>query len=235
MDRDAFPDDWVDPVTAPIHVVAGSQFGLDAQLRDASDEPVAWSIDAGAYAITPTAGAPTVAMSPSGKAVIVVDESTVAAVSLAVDDASWHVADVIGVPTDAPASLEIVVAGVFDANDGTGSPLGARAVVRDAAGTLLYATPVTWEVGGPFTAAGGVENDLPGPDYVTFDEPETQGGEQHATIRATYGDLTDAVEIRWVEAEPDGGPGCAGCANSSSPLGGLAAGLAGFLIARRRR
>lgn len=174
---------------------------------------------------------------------------------------SWTTGEVVAVPLDEITELEVLGAyslGGLGEDSLPGSPLGARAVARDAAGNPVLGGPVRWTTSGarlqivPGSLPGPISSfPLAGDDYVWLYDgclaPERGAGTRKLTLRAKLGDLSDALHFTWERNEGEPDPdweepeyctgGCSGCSASASP--GSAAPLA-LLVAlvlpwRRRR
>jgi uncharacterized protein (TIGR03382 family) len=245
------PADWKLSGTEPFRFVAGGGGVAYPVLRGADGRRVAWSPSTlpyvaigGSEAVLPDTAASIALPLP-------VDEADVVVRAADGDIAVGHVQTV---PGTAAASLEIVVAyGLAD--DGTSTPAAARAIVRDADGSLLFGAPVSW-ASDDLAWSGDVF------DYVGFDgtctPPSAEVGEQHATLTATFGDLTDTIDVVWTPRTTPGddsawtpppacsdGPdtdeelpspgGCGGCTSAGGPGSALLIGLALAALAARRR
>lgn len=131
-------------------------------------------------------------------------------ITLALPSGEVPVVEVIATPVETAASLEIVVA--YD--PGTepsrwAAPQGARAIVRDAEGQVIYGAPVEWTlVEGHLVAAPWADSEVPSaPEYLAIEDscvpppiaPETR----HAIVRAQLGELVDEVELEWTAVPED--------------------------------
>ena len=254
------PEGWTNPAGEPFRVMAGERVTLFVRLTDPlTGVPVAWHTSDGEVTATASAGDFEFAEAPGGQGwmAVVLDEGAEVDLGLTVEGRQWTAAGVQAVGEDAPASIEIV-AGYLGAEDPTGdrSPFGARAVVRDADGRLIYGTPVTWKVAeGDLAVTPGqadTMSDLPGNDYAYLEDacvrPSDNVGQRTVVLEASYGDLVDSLELVWTartEAASDEGwepsENCRsdGCSCSSTPRAAvgpaaLAALLPLALIVRRR-
>lgn len=153
-------------------------------------------------------------------------------------------------PNDA-AALDLVVV-----KDDDGVPIYAHAQVHDVQNRILHAAPIEWSVidGALGVYPGALNNEARSADYallVTQCEPPAASPiQRHATLKASLGQLEDAVELTWtemtaVEATPDPacmfGPSkqgsnspCTCSANYNHPAPGGIFFLATILYARRR-
>lgn len=250
------PTDTVPADGAPIHVATGATMLLAPELRRASDDAIVGWTAVGASAQVAGDG---VQVSPAAD-----DESDIQIVVAAGADATvtwtlasgatWPLADVVA--DDGPYTLDQVYAAVLEDTDGYSAPLGARAVIRNAAGDVVFGSDVTW-TSDLLHLAPGVENSMPSSDYVGISDdcrdPNTLSGEQHASLTATMPDgATSRIDIVWTPAPGDGTawtappqclddtgngtgePDC-GCASTTGGSIGALALVAVLASARRRR
>lgn len=245
-----FPDDWTPAAGEPFQVVEGGHLRLPITLWHPDHEvAVAWTDARATVEIAATGGAvPTVDRPAPGWVQLEAEPGAAGELRFSVATASWTVAEVVGVPDD-PGSVELVVAFV-DEGGGKASPLGARAVVRDRDGALVFGTPVTWVLleGDLAIEPGG---DLPGDDYALLRDaclpPSERGGERTAVLEVRHGDLVSTVELAWTAPVGDGAddafaddPFChhggGGCGCQTAPAGAAwLGGLLGVLALVRRR
>ncbi len=250
------PTDTVPADGAPIHVAAGATMLLAPELRRTSDNVVVGWTASGAAGSADGSG---VSASPSqnddSDIQIVVAAGADATVSWTLaSGASWPVAEVVA--DGGPYTLDRVYAGVLEDEDGYSAPIGARAVVKNAAGDIVFGATITW-TSDVLDLAPGVAGGMPSSDYVgTSDDcrdPNTVSGEQHAWLTATMDDgQSSTIDVVWTPRPGDGtewtppaqclddtgtgtgGPDC-GCASTSGgPVGALAL-VAALVGARRRR
>jgi hypothetical protein len=253
---DAFPDDWMVEEGEPFQVVAGGRLQLPvAFLTSDDDRIVAWdSNEVFVEVVTNVGDNPDVSMPQPGVVAITPTLGSVNEVFVTVRSDTWVAGTVVGVSPEDVASLEIVVALLDD--DGHASPFGARAVLRDADGALVYGAPVTWRlIEGNVLLDSDADSGMPGADYVGIRDacvaalPDVSDP-RSATIEASYGGLTSTATFDWVvpastgeffpDSECAGQPngdateeGCA-CDQSGVPGMGIAA-LVGWLARRRRK
>ncbi|MEZ4239596.1 MAG: hypothetical protein R3F59_26255 [Myxococcota bacterium] len=155
-------------------------------------------------------GSPEVTAVTRGRAIeVTAPPGRQASLQFRVGAATWQapVARVIGVSPDDAASLQVVV-GYFEASDGDLLPAGARAIVRDDAGDLVWGAPVVWSLDAGLLALDG--SGMPGADYVQLSgacvDPATDAGHHDALLRATLqtagGTLTATAPLSW-DSTPD--------------------------------
>lgn len=158
---------------------------------------------------------------------------------------------------DELASLSLL-AGFISHEEGTQlrTPWAARAIVLDGDDRPVFGTPVDWSVTGEsllIEAGPDSGTRFPGGDYAWVEDactpPDKQLGDRSATLQASYGALSDSLELNWtvtedmVDLDGDWSPdercdgGCGGCASGSSSggLGWLLGLVAGVLGLRRRK
>ncbi len=237
-------EDWKLADDEPLRLVANQRFAVSPMLRTA-DGAVAWREGE----LNAETGVVTFPLETKGAWDLVANEGASSALTLAVDGGEFEVGTVEGVPESAVASIEIAVLYV-DAEDGISMPYGARAVLRDQDGNLVFGAPVEWRHSA-LRLMTGPDAGLPGADYVMFadecSDPGTTFGEQRATLRASVGLVSDVVELVWtprLEAAPEEGwtkhedcqpPTVCGCSSGgSAPAGLLVVGLAALGLRRRR-
>ena len=255
---DSFPADWTNPPGEPFGVLAGQRFVFFVRLlAETTGRSVAWAGPEGDVSVRRLTGSfreIDITEEP-GWIVLELDSGAEVELVLTVDEQEWIAGRVVAVDEDAPASLEIV-AGYLAQDEAESAPFGARAVVRDAEGRLIFGTPVTWRVTyGSLAVAPWVFEEeeytsLPGADYTTLrDEcvrPSARGGARSVTLEASHGGLTDEVEIAWIGTAYDSdevwepsrycqSSGCS-CSAMSSPRSGWgAAVLAALAVVGIRR
>ena len=254
----AFPSDWTNPPGEPFRVIAGHPVSFFARLRDpSSEQTVAWRSTEGALRASAVAGSyqPTEEIGDPGWIGLSLDEGATVDLTLTVGDHEWTAGRLEAVGEDQVASMEIV-AGYLLLEDDEKVPYGARAVLRDADGNLLYGAPVQWQVvdGDLAVYAGTLEDEspvLPGLDYAALaDEcvaPSEREGTRTVSLQASYGGLTDRIELTWNATsdeddeswEPSemcqhGGCSCSTDGGRGSSVVGLALVAIAFLRFRRR-
>jgi len=231
---------------------------------DAREQPAAWRMGDGEVAVDVTAGEVEqldVELEP-GWVGLVLGEGAEAELSLEIHGRRVVAGVVQAAAPDELASLELVV-GYIPLDEGTQhrTPWAARAVVLDGDGRPVFGTPVAWDVSGePLIVEAGPDSNtpFPGGDYAWVEDvctpPEDQIGDRSSTLMASYGELSDSLELTWtlsaenMDIEADWSPDercantvdCGGCAcgTSGGHSGGLAwvlGMLAGALGLRRRR
>jgi hypothetical protein len=133
------------------------------------------------------------------------DIDSAAAVRFAIGGAEWPLVEVRSASLAEVASVEIVAAYFTDHEAGTSSPAGARAVVRDAAGGLVWGAPVVWSLDEGLLALGDPQVTLPGADYVAIADscvpPSENRGLHAAVLRATLGERSVTKDLDWRVAE----------------------------------
>lgn len=117
-----------------------------------------------------------------------------------VDDERYRLIEAEPARIETADSLEVVPIYVRDLAYNL-VPIGARAVVRDVDGGMLFGAPVVWTVEeGPLRKILGIPP-LPGPDYIELaDDCRPNGqllGPRHARVRATLGELSAAADFHW--------------------------------------
>ncbi len=226
---------------------------------DGRQQPAAWRAGDGAVDVEVTAGDVQVldeALEP-GWVGLILGSDAQATLVLEVQGQRLTAGTVQAAAPDELASLELV-AGFISSEEGTQrrTPWAARAVVLDADGRPVFGTPVDWSVAGePLLLEPGPHSGtrFPGGDYAWVEDactpPQKQIGERVATLEASYGELSDSLDLTWtvtedmVDLEGDWSPaeacegGCGGCSGLGSRAGGgawLLGLLAGVLGLRRR-
>lgn len=213
------PADWLNPEGEAFHVVEGGRFMLSPRLVRGEEQQVAWTKSRATATFDDSSTRPLAraAFVEDGRIEVIAADSTDGTVSLRIGTRDFPVADIIGESRHAPESMEIVVAYWPDLNGQT-TPIAARAVLRDAKGDLLYGAPVTWRLrDGDLLLRDGVKAGLPGQDYVRLADVcrSERDGEGRATLVASYGDLTDSVDLWWT-TPPRAGEPPADCAHGST-------------------
>lgn len=249
----AFPDDWTVAEGEPFHVVAGGTLLLPVVLRHPKwAGAVAYDADLVQISVVTTGGtAPVVTVPHPGWVRIAPSAGSEGEVRVAVGGQEWVAGRFVGV---APAIASIEVVPAYVASEGERLPFGARAVVRDAAGTLLYGAPIAWTVTAGALAIEPGATDLPGPDYAMLrdaclrppkDAPETR----RVTFEARVGEIADAADLSWLVTVPeapaddfradafcqDADAGLIGCGCDSGRAGGAPLLALALLAARRRQ
>ncbi len=271
-DAGPWPDEWPAPWPDPLRVVEGEPVLLHVGLlHDGGTEAVAFNSDATTLTVITLEGDEPGTEpifddgeehdAPYGPGVrLRLASGSRVQLQLTIGAESWTTGEVIAVPLDDIATLDVLGAySVPIRSDGElpGSPLGARAVARDADGNPVLGAPVTWTLTGhslqvvPGSQPGPISLfPLAGDDYVWLYDgcfpPDQGAGTRQATLRAKLGSLSDSVALTWErgEGEPDEdwvqpeycNAGCGGCSTGASP-GAVAplALLAMLLLPRRRR
>jgi hypothetical protein len=199
--QDAWPADWRAPAGQPLRIVEDEPFRLYPLIvENLTGLEVGWRLDDGEASTT---GGIDARWNPELLAIdltLAPDEDGEVLFRVG-DSPAWPIREVTAVPHDAPASMQVVVGYYRDPLTAKITPVGARAIVRDAEGRLVWGTPVRWTLDKGELAVGDPWIVLPGQDYVSLlDEclpPEELEGPQRATIRATYGDLTATADLAW--------------------------------------
>jgi MYXO-CTERM domain-containing protein len=207
---DPVPDGLVPGTDEPIRVVSGGTLAITPEWRAADGTLVGWSDAAlGTSAEGSGMDAEIYRADVDSTGVIRVDVASGAdAIVHALLDGSgdWPVAHVVG-DDGGPYTLDSVVVAVVVGDDGTSAPLGARAVVRNAAGELVFGADVVWS-SDVLQTTSGVETGLPSADYVTLADacrdPSSLEGEQHATLTATLDGQAVSADVVWTPAPGDG-------------------------------
>jgi MYXO-CTERM domain-containing protein len=202
-----FPSDWHQPLGEPWRLAAGSPFTFHATLVGPGGAPVGYTIAQGGAQLGPFDGTSPELTNVPGGVQVAIEAGATAQLRWGVGARSWPLVDVVGVPRADAASIQVVVAYLADAN-GVLAPAGARAIVRDGTGRLIWGMPVDWTLDDGVLAVGDPYVALPGPDYVTLLDrcvpPSQNHGDHAAVIRATAGGLTAVGTVAWTV--PDGAP-----------------------------
>lgn len=242
---------WLDEVKWPLQAVVGSQVStLAVRLRElASDHGVAWERDAGGVEWTTTRGRAPITYPDHGLR-FVTFEGTEAEASLRVADQTWSIGQVVSVAPDAVASLEI--AGVFYHEEDPDAPVVSRrtypmfvrVIARDAAGAPVEGVPIRWSIDRGELA---VMPNVTGEFAELADEclsPEGRGGPREVVLRASHGDVSAALTLRWTAPEQERddewtpSPYCLdpeGCGCRAADPSAAALLVLGLLALRRRR
>lgn len=237
----------------PLRVASYSTMALTPELRrSVDDERVGWSEDQ----LSAMVDGPAVhaSLDDGGRIRIEVADGANADVSVTLTGAgTWLLTHIEADP--GPYTLESVYSAVLAGDDGHSQPMGARAVVRNSAGDLVFGAPVTWS-SDVLSVSAGVDAGLPSADYAGLaDEcrdPNALSGEQRATLTASLDDQSISAEVAWNPAPGDGDvwtapdgcedensndkltPSC-GCAAGRGDEGALGVILALGLVALGRR
>lgn len=250
------PEGLVPDPYDPILVAPGATLVLTPELRDRDDRRVGWS-DPGlgvdwagggveAEVVTGRSGV-------SGQVQVAVEADAYAVLAVSTGaGARWYFATVEAATP--PFTLDAVIPAVLVSEDGSSQPLGARAVVRDAAGDIVFGAPVTWR-SDVFALGSGVDDGLPSSDYAAVTDncrdPSTLHGEQTAVLVATLDGIDLAASLVWTPPAAAGddwtrpaacadadaaaeATGC-GCASGGAGPGGAVAGMASLLALSTRR
>jgi hypothetical protein len=212
--------------------------------------------------VRPLRGAtPTMEVDPDAPRVsFSLDNEAEAEVVLRLNASEFLVARLIGVGPEDIASVELAP-GHFPGGtvaEPWGEPFGARLVVRDPGGLLIYGAPVEWSVDGAVIEGGTAESIglFPGPDYLALQADPVVVAEVRETpgqylmvagLSATLGEWTASADLSWweiVEERPQPIPeeeeaatlrlpGCSAPGSAASGVGLLC--LLPTLRLRRRR
>lgn len=248
---------WLGAVEWPLRLVAESTVSLPVEVRErASGHPVAIEASQAEVVWETVSGRPAIVYPGLAIAPVVFAGGEYRA-SFRVGDRTWPLGQVLGVSSEAAASLEIAASVAFE--DDADAPLLGRsatpfivhAIARDAEGHPLLGLPVVWTLD---RGAIGAWTDLLGPtrsEYLVLEDacvhPEDRGGPREIVLRATHGELSTAITLRWTgedaASETDWRPpatclaptseGC-GC-RTDAPGGGALLGLGLLALLRRRR
>lgn len=246
-DAGGFPLDLLNPEGEPFRVVEGQEvvFFLQIEEQDGG-RVVAWSRRDGEVTAAAAAGgfeAETIDNQP-GWIGLNLEPASAVQLGLLINGTAFEGGSVVSLPGTEAVSLDLGI--VYLGDETYRSPAAARAVLRDAQGRAIYGAPVTWEVSGnehlyalpgPQPGTGelhGMIPVLPGADYAELvvdhlgAPDDYYCTEQTATVTASYGDLSDTVELVWTsqeepepepetQAPPDEDPPAYGCDCSASP------------------
>lgn len=231
-------DDLLPADGEPLRVLADTPTGFDLRFFDGIG-PVAvrpadadWALPGG-----------TTTTLDNGAVQLSLPAGASAVLDVGFDDQRYEVREVLGVAADEVVALELLAVTSVDGEHDT--PLGARAIGRDAAGHPIFGLPVEWTLSRGYLA---VRRGLyAGQDaYIGLADacvpPARRNGPHDALLTASWGDLSDQVALTWdappaegdglFVADPDCERGC-GCAGSGPPTG-LGAMLGLIALLRRR-
>ena len=186
--RATFPPDWRPAPGAVIPVAEGGKLTLAARLRDGQGQPVAWGshsarvVDSSGAVVHDGDGSVELRPAPMGY-------------RFEAGAATWPLPSTEAVAVD-PTSLSVVVAHAFDPTVATERPFGARAILRDAGGRVVYGAAVSWTLEGPLLAT---EDPWDKGRLLLFGTCASRGGPQTATLAARFGDTMVREELRWEE------------------------------------
>jgi MYXO-CTERM domain-containing protein len=210
---EAFPADWLPATGEPWRLVVGQPFLFrpDLVLAGAPATRVGYSLGAVSATAAEADRPPVVTANDGLVEVTYVDPGDPADILVQLAGVEQTLVSVEPVDGAEAASLEVVPT-FLEQFDGSLTPTGARAVVRDATGELMFGAPVEWSLDEGLLAVGrGPEVGLPGADYVVLLDacvpPEQNAGDHCAIVRASLGGLTATGELRWTAPprpeEPD--------------------------------
>jgi MYXO-CTERM domain-containing protein len=219
-------------------------------------QPAAWRAGDGAVVVDPTGDVQVLDedLEP-GWVGLILGPGASAELSLEVQGRRLEAGRVQAASPDELASLELVAAFVSHDDAGGRLPWAARAVVLDDDGRPVFGVPVDWSIQGPpMVLEPGPHSGtrFPGGDYAWVEDnctpPGRQIGERSATLGASYGELSDNLELSWTvtedmvdldadwSADERCGGGCGGCASGGGGGGSTwLLGLLGLALGRRRR
>ncbi|MFZ5479567.1 MAG: hypothetical protein ACOZNI_22570 [Myxococcota bacterium] len=188
------PEGWVPAAGEPVLVAADRHVSVFPRLRTIAGEPVAWSTDGASLAAADVRGdAPEFA----GVESVRLGPGDAATLTLSTAGATFEVGEVEGVDAGDVASLELALAYSL-AEDGADTPVAARVVARDEAGSPVFGMPVVWETDREMALAFFGE---PAPDYAWVTDgcvpPSEAFGPQTATLTARLGELSASATLAW--------------------------------------
>ncbi|MEQ1564556.1 MAG: MYXO-CTERM sorting domain-containing protein [Myxococcota bacterium] len=203
-----------EPLNAPapsdgvFRIVEGSPYGLFLGLTDLGGAEVGYSYrDLGADLEQLVGDPPTLSMGTNRIDVRYRSGEVGSAGLIAtLHDERWPIASVASAALSEVDSMELVLAYYRDPFDLQGplltpalKPAGARAVVRDGSGDLLFGAPVQWYVTqGPLAK---LTHGLPGQDYIALldacSPPAAGEGSREAEVVAVLGGLRATATFRW--------------------------------------
>lgn len=265
--RGSFPTDWIPAADEALQLVPGVEVPFPVVLLDATGERVAWDIGRGEVVESRNGELRSLAAIPDYTGYVSVgigegERSELAFVGFGVER---PVAEVVATPASQAASLEIVVGygqGAEPEPERWAEPYGARAIVRDGEGRVIFGAPVQWTLVEGHLVTGPLDAELgTPPEYLGIAddcEPPPSAPElRSATLRAELGTLVHEVELEWTvlpdqEASEDpfapspacqrGGEadglddrGCGCVAAGSRHTGWSMLGLVMLVVVRRRR
>lgn len=213
--RGSFPADWIPAADEALQLVPDVEVSFPVVLLDATGEHVAWDIGEGEVVETRNGELRSLAAIPDYPGYFSVgigegERSELAFVGFGVER---PVAEVVATPATAAASLEIVVGygqGVEPEPERWTEPYGARAIVRDGEGRVIFGAPVEWTLVEGHLVTGPLDPELgTPPEYLGISDacepPPAAPQARRATLRAELGALVDEVELEWT-ALPDEEP-----------------------------
>lgn len=191
--RAEIPDGWVPALDEPWLLLEGQAASLFPRLLGSDGGDVAWQAEGATVLAAPADGVS--ALQADGAVTITMDPGTEATLSLELPAGSFYLGQIRAVAASEAASMTIVPAYGTNAEGGE-APLGARAVVLDAAGTPLFGAPVAWTVDGDLE----VDAFVAGGDYVELVDcrPPSEGyGARTATLQASWNGLSASAALSW--------------------------------------
>lgn len=249
-----FPAELKNPVFEPFRVLADQEFTFAPQLIDeVRDAAVAFNAGESRIEVLQLGGPEAIVEDGVTPATVTIRPkagSRVGVFLVVQNTEVFKVGEVLGVAASTLNSMELVVAMEdTQATDSWGPPVAARAVVRDAAGHLVYGVPVEWKVTRGTLSVGGGEIQYPGADYITLGDtcykPDELTVARTATLSASYEDLDAETELLWTPYIDDEyslnvqncQTACGGCASGpmAPGVGGLFTLVLGALAGVRRR
>ncbi|MDC0675500.1 hypothetical protein [Nannocystis radixulma] len=197
------PADLIPAADEPLRLVPGVEVVFPINLIDAAGERVAWDLTQGLASESRDGG-------PGRELPRVEDIDSQWRVSIGPGEHSMMtfeiggevlpLAEVVATPAEEAASIE-VVAGYFGE-----LPFGARAIVRDGEGHVIYGAPVAWSLVEGELALGPLEGGAP-PEYTVIEDgclpPPTSAEPRRAILRAQLGALSDEFELEWTVMPPE--------------------------------
>lgn len=186
--RADYPSDWRPTAGAAIPVAPGGRLLVAARLRDPEGGAVAWGSRSAAV------------VDETGRAVSERDGSAALAAEahtyrLEAGGGSFPLGSTEpGAPV--PNTLAAVVAHAFDPAVAAERPMGARAVVRDAGGRVVFGSAVEWEFDGPLL---GVVDPWDAGRVLFYASCSTRGGPQVGKLSVRVDGHTVEQELRWPE------------------------------------
>lgn len=249
---------WPGLMPREFKVVAGEQVELIVELFEpGSGHPVARQAEPAAVTWTTTRGRPAVTY-PAESLRLVSFAGTESAAAFEFAGHTWPIGQLTGVPAESVVSLELagalIVSGDPDAPllGRTSTPLGARAIARDAAGDLVIGLPMAWSAD-----VGNVAHvpELTRHEHLVVADdcvaPEQREGPRALVLRGSSQGLSATLRFDWTGTReatvftPEPGadwapsPNCleptGGCGCRSADPGGASLLLLGLLGLRRRR
>lgn len=216
-----FPEDLEPAADAGVFKVAADEpVHVNIELR-AGARRVAWFEGEAELQVELVRGAaPEVALGERSTLFLRVPAASEAALSLVLGETIVPLGRVIGVPADALAELEVVIAYGREEDFGVRAPAAARAVVRDREGDLVYGARAEWEVlagSFPFAPAPVAGDVVANRDYISllrpddddedaalwcFTVPSSGSLDYTGRIAARVGELAAEVELAWTVVHP---------------------------------